>query len=291
MKGHSCSHIYFLLQVMISVVLRNLEYGISDYFPLWGETSPSGGGTGSSTDWVSGQQMKQLIRQQMRLLLLLKLGYLVAFVVVSTFSPTLPLPFIYWRQFRCRCCYSTTTLMTVVMEPVDLAGFPLAPLVGSLDGYRYCWQLSAHTHTHTQLLFELLTHPFHGVLLPLLALHFHACFVVLSELNCLLFNNIVLYDYVSKCLSLVCSLCTYVSFYLFITVLHTVLKWHGNAHTHSHTQRETYILLGAWLMAAYVACKCQLQILIVGHADKGLPTAIVVPHICVVCAVCWLDLG
>lgn len=45
-------------------------------------------------------------------------------------------------------------------------------------------------------------------------------------------------------------------------------------------------------MAAYVACKCQLQILIVGHADKGLPTAIVVPHthvcmcVCGVCGVC-----
>lgn len=160
-----------------------------------------------------------------------------------------------------------------------------------------CWKLRwisllltvecAHTHTHTQLLLELLTHPFRCVLLLLLALHFHACFVVLSELNCLLFNNIVLYDYVSKCLSLVCSLCTYVSFYLFITVLHTVLKWHGNSHTHSHTHRETYILLGAWLMAAYVACKCQLQILIVGHADKGLPTTIVLPHTwCVWCGVC-----
>lgn len=66
---------------------------------------------------------------------------------------------------------------------------------------------------------------------------------LLSELNCLLFNNIALYDYVSKCLSLVCCLCTYVSFYLFITVLHTVLKWRGNTHT-----RTSCLGLGLWLL-------------------------------------------
>lgn len=51
-------------------------------------------------------------------------------------SLPLPLPLIYWRQFRCRycccCCYSTTILMTVVMEPVDLAGFL---------GTSPCWKL------------------------------------------------------------------------------------------------------------------------------------------------------
>lgn len=155
-----------------------------------------------------------------------------------------------------------------------------------------CWKLRwisllltvECAHTHTQLLLELLTHPFHRVLLPLLALHFHACFVVLSELNCLLFNNIVLYDYVSKCLSLVCSLCTYVSFYLFITVLHTVLKWHGNAHT--HPERDVH---PAWGLA--YGCLCRLQMPVTNFNSWPCRQRLTncnccATHICVVCAVC-----
>lgn len=85
-------------------------------------------------------------------------------------------------------------------------------------------------------------------------------------------------------MSVACLLAVYICEHLFIyNCTSHRFKMAGG---YTHTQRETYILLGAWLMAAYVACKCQLQILIVGHADKGLPTAIVVPHTCVCGVVC-----
>lgn len=85
-------------------------------------------------------------------------------------------------------------------------------------------------------------------------------------------------------MSVACLLTVYICEHLFIyncTSHRFKMAWEC-----THTQRETYILLGAGLMAAYVACKCQLQILIVGHADKGLPTAIVVPHTYVWCVLC-----
>lgn len=160
----------------------------------------------------------------------------------------------------------------VVMEPVDLAGF-----LGTSPCWKLRWislLLTVECVHNSCRAAKSAIHTRSTVCFCFCRFTFSRLFCLLSELNCLLFNNIALYDYVSKCLSLVCYLCTYVSFYLFITVLHTVLKWPGNIHIHTHP----YILLGAWLMAAYVACKCQLQILIVGHADKGLPTAIVVPH-------------
>lgn len=69
--------------------------------------------------------------------------------------------------------------------------------------------------------------------LPCISLKFSRLFMLLSELNCLLFNNILLV-----------STCVCVSSYLFITVLRTILS--TLTHTHTHTQAQDALANGSY---------------------------------------------
>lgn len=100
-------------------------------------------------DWVSGQQMKQLIRQPEQLEL--KLGYLVTFVVVSTFSSFAVAVAVDTVAFYLLATVLVSLLLSLLLRYNNFddgrygtrrfgwAGLDWAPLLaGGLDGYRNC---------------------------------------------------------------------------------------------------------------------------------------------------------